>query len=87
MNREYIVHWQKLSKTDRLQIFEETKKKTGLPIQAIEKDWWVTQTLGLIFTMDCAPHIVFKGGTSLSKAWNVLNVSPKISTWQSISTI
>ena len=38
MNREYILHWQKLSKTDRLQIFEETKKKTGLPIQAIEKD-------------------------------------------------
>jgi hypothetical protein len=72
MNREYILHWQKLSKTDKLQIFEETKKKTGLPIQAIEKDWWVTQTLGLIFAMDCAPHIVFKGGTSLSKAWNVI---------------
>lgn len=72
MNREYILHWQKLSKTDKLQIFEETKKKTGLPIQAIEKDWWVTQTLGLIFTMDCAPHIVFKGGTSLSKAWNAI---------------
>lgn len=67
-----MLHWQKLSKTDKLQIFEETKKKTGLPIQAIEKDWWVTQTLGLIFTMDCAPHIVFKGGTSLSKAWRVI---------------
>ena len=72
MNREYILHWQKLSKTDKLQIFEETKKKTGLPIQAIEKDWWVTQTLALIFTLDCAPHIVFKGGTSLSKAWNAI---------------
>ncbi|WP_396171334.1 nucleotidyl transferase AbiEii/AbiGii toxin family protein [Flavobacterium sp.] len=72
MNREYILHWQKLSKTDKLQIFEETKKKTGLPIQAIEKDWWVTQTLGLIFAMECAPHIVFKGGTSLSKAWNAI---------------
>ena len=72
MNREYILNWQKLSKTDKLQIFEETKKKTGLPIQAIEKDWWVTQTLGLIFAMDCAPHLVFKGGTSLSKAWNVI---------------
>ncbi|MGL5112643.1 MAG: nucleotidyl transferase AbiEii/AbiGii toxin family protein, partial [Flavobacterium sp.] len=72
MNREYMVYWQELSKTDKLQIFEETKKKTGLPIQAIEKDWWVTQTLGLIFTMDCAPHIVFKGGTSLSKAWNLI---------------
>jgi hypothetical protein len=72
MNNEFLLHWQKLSKTDRLQIFEETKKKTGLPIQAIEKDWWVTQTLGLIYTMDCAAHIVFKGGTSLSKAWGAI---------------
>ena len=61
-----------LDKEEKTVIFEQIRTKTGLPIQAIEKDWWVTQTLGLIFTMDCAPHIVFKGGTSLSKAWNVI---------------
>jgi predicted nucleotidyltransferase component of viral defense system len=61
-----------LDKEEKLLIFEQIRTKTGLPIQAIEKDWWVTQTLALIFTLDCAPHIVFKGGTSLSKAWNVI---------------
>lgn len=30
------------------------------------------QTLALIQTMQVAPHIVFKGGTSLSKAWNII---------------
>ena len=61
-----------LQKEEKILIFEQIRTKTGLPIQAIEKDWWVTQTLGLIFSMDCAPHIVFKGGTSLSKAWNAI---------------
>jgi len=54
-----------LDKEEKLLIFEQIRTQTGLPIQAIEKDWWVTQTLGLIFTLDCASHIVFKGGTSL----------------------
>jgi hypothetical protein len=61
-----------LDKEEKILIFEQIRTQTGLPIQAIEKDWWVTQTLGLIFTLDCAPHIVFKGGTSLSKAWNAI---------------
>ena len=61
-----------LHKEEKILIFEQIRTQTGLPVQAIEKDWWVTQTLGLIFTLDCAPHIVFKGGTSLSKAWNAI---------------
>lgn len=60
-----------LSSTDRLSIFEQVA--SPLSLQAIEKDWWVTQTLGLIFSMNCAPHLVFKGGTSLSKAWGIIN--------------
>jgi predicted nucleotidyltransferase component of viral defense system len=39
---------------------------------AVEKDWRVTQTIGLIFQTGLAPHLVFKGGTSLSKAWNLI---------------
>ncbi len=31
------------------------------------------QTLRLIFEMDCADSLVFKGGTSLSKAWGLIN--------------
>jgi predicted nucleotidyltransferase component of viral defense system len=40
---------------------------------AVEKDWWVSRTLEIIFSMDIAKHLVFKGGTSLSKAWKLIN--------------
>jgi predicted nucleotidyltransferase component of viral defense system len=45
----------------------------GMVSSAIEKDWWVVQTLRLIFETDCADSLVFKGGTSLSKAWGLIN--------------
>ena len=44
-----------------------------MPAFAVEKDWWVTQTLAIIFQMEVAPHLVFKGGTSLSKAWKLIH--------------
>jgi hypothetical protein len=37
-----------------------------------EKDWWVTMALRALFRCDCAEMMVFKGGTSLSKAWNLI---------------
>ena len=43
-----------------------------LPLASIEKDWWVVQTLALVFQMEAAPYLVFKGGTSLSKAWGII---------------
>jgi predicted nucleotidyltransferase component of viral defense system len=70
-NKIAMKNFLQLSSTDRLSIFEQVSKP--LSIQAIEKDWWVTQTLALIFSMQCASHLVFKGGTSLSKAWGLIN--------------
>lgn len=46
--------------------------KTGLPPSGIEKDWWVTQVLKALHTLPYAAHIAFKGGTSLSKCWNLI---------------
>lgn len=40
---------------------------------AVEKDWWVCQILKIIFQMPIAKHLVFKGGTSLSKAWGLIH--------------
>jgi predicted nucleotidyltransferase component of viral defense system len=40
---------------------------------AVEKDWWVSRILEIIFQMPIAAHLVFKGGTSLSKAWKLIN--------------
>ena len=61
--------WLALSTTEKLEIFNAIAQKMNIPAATVEKDWWVTQTLHQVFEMDCSPHLVFKGGTSLSKAW------------------
>ncbi|UAM99551.1 nucleotidyl transferase AbiEii/AbiGii toxin family protein [Polaribacter litorisediminis] len=62
----------KLSEKDKLNIFNQVSEKTGLPSSAVEKDWWVTLSLNIIFSLPYSKYIVFKGGTSLSKAWNLI---------------
>ena len=58
---------------DRLAIYKNVENKTGIPDFAVEKDWWVVQALKVIFEMEIAEHLVFKGGTSLSKAWRLID--------------
>ncbi|MFT4024462.1 MAG: nucleotidyl transferase AbiEii/AbiGii toxin family protein [Flavihumibacter sp.] len=72
MNKSSISNWLELSTQDRQAIFAETAARKGLSLSAIEKDWWVVHTLAAIFSMKCADALVFKGGTSLSKGWNLI---------------
>jgi predicted nucleotidyltransferase component of viral defense system len=62
-----------LKADEKKTIFEAISNKTGMPAFAVEKDWWVTETLAIIFEMDIASHLVFKGGTSLSKSWKLIH--------------
>ncbi|HID50342.1 MAG TPA: nucleotidyl transferase AbiEii/AbiGii toxin family protein [Chromatiales bacterium] len=40
---------------------------------AVEKDFWVCWTLGKLFDLpEWGKHLTFKGGTSLSKCWNLI---------------
>jgi len=73
MNNEAFKEWLKLPDSTKRNIFLEVSKKIGLPEAAIEKDWWVVRTLELVFQTEIAQHTVFKGGTSLSKAWNLID--------------
>lgn len=73
MNAKAISRWLQLSTTDKQAIFNEVSAQINLPSAAIEKDWWVVRTLELVFASSIAPHTVFKGGTSLSKAWNIID--------------
>ncbi|RKF32289.1 hypothetical protein BCY89_13910 [Sphingobacterium siyangense] len=57
---------------EKITIFQEVSNRTGMPVFAVEKDWWVTRTLEIIFEMEVGKHLVFKGGTSLSKAWKLI---------------
>ena len=45
---------------------------SGRPIHLLEKDVWVVWSLQQVFTGPYAAHLVFKGGTSLSKAYKVI---------------
>ena len=67
------MKWSALDLEDRKTILLNTRKKVKFPLYIIEKDWWVVQTLRLVSQMDIAEHLVFKGGTSLSKAWGLID--------------
>lgn len=73
MNQKALSEWLKLPDSTKQSIFSEVSNKTGLPAIAVEKDWWVVKTLEVIFTTKIADHTVFKGGTSLSKAWKLID--------------
>lgn len=62
-----------LNAAQQRQVIEQTAAKLNLPVQAIEKDLWVTAILQVVFTLPCAHGLVFKGGTSISKVWNAIN--------------
>jgi predicted nucleotidyltransferase component of viral defense system len=44
---------------------------TGAGAAIVEKDYWVTEALRLI-AASFGAGVVFKGGTSLSKAWDLI---------------
>jgi hypothetical protein len=67
-----MIEWLTLPESTRERICREIAEDTGLSPFAVEKDWWVVQTLSVIFEMEVAKYLVFKGGTSLSKAWNLI---------------
>jgi hypothetical protein len=62
-----------LSEAERRVFIEEAAtRKNVLPI-LLEKDFWVCWLLGILFESEFAPHFVFKGGTSLSKVFGVID--------------
>ena len=61
-----------LSPQQQQMVLTQAAGRTGLPVQAVEKDLWVTVVLQIAFTLPLANKLVFKGGTSLSKVWKVI---------------
>ena len=62
-----------IDNAEKAAIFSEIATQNGMTPFAVEKDWWVSRTLEIIFQMPIAKHLVFKGGTSLSKAWKLIH--------------
>lgn len=62
-----------LSDTEKKFNFEQAAAGLNLPAVAVEKDFWVCWVLGKLFSdPEISPMILFKGGTSLSKVYNLI---------------
>ena len=68
-----ISEFLKINKQEKQFLFESIGRLMGLSPIAIEKDWWITAILRCIFTLDYGESIQFKGGTSLSKCWGMID--------------
>ncbi|MBW9264947.1 MAG: nucleotidyl transferase AbiEii/AbiGii toxin family protein [Candidatus Thiodiazotropha sp. (ex. Lucinisca nassula)] len=62
-----------MSEERRRLVCTETGAQLNLFEIAVEKDFWVCWTLGKLFSLpELDKHLTFKGGTSLSKCWNLI---------------
>lgn len=63
-----------MSKEDRDFVFSKTAIEKGIRKEIIEKDFWVCLMLDYLFTKSKFKRILtFKGGTSLSKGFDIIN--------------
>jgi predicted nucleotidyltransferase component of viral defense system len=58
--------------SDRREALNIAASETGRPANLLEKDVWVVQALDVLFSSEFGPHLVFKGGTALSKVHRVI---------------
>ena len=63
----------RLTTRERGQLYQAASQRLGFSEIIIEKDFWVCWTLRQLFTLpDIGDHLIFKGGTSLSKVWRAI---------------
>jgi len=62
----------KLSELEKQEVFRQIRNQIFLNEIAIEKDWCVTTILHALFSLPYADNFSFKGGTSLSKCYNLI---------------
>lgn len=67
------VWWFDLSRADQADTLEVAAARSGRPAHLLEKDIWVVWTLAAIYNASSATPLTFKGGTSLSKVYKVID--------------
>lgn len=65
--------WLKHNTDERIAMVQAVASEKNIEDNAVEKDWWVTMVLKALFNTECGKYMLFKGGTSLSKGWNLIN--------------
>lgn len=74
MSAESYAEIIRAQKADRLELFLATASRLGTPVGNVEKDFWVCWTLDALYHRlpSDRPRLLFKGGTSLSKAYGLI---------------
>ena len=62
-----------LDRENFLQAVKLTADRMGIANIYVEKDYWVTYALHTIFKNEIGKDTVFKGGTALSKCYNMID--------------
>src|ERR1700761_3980011 len=62
-----------LTSKDREDALNFAASTSGRPANLLEKDVWVVRALDVLFSSKFGPHLVFKGGTALSKVHRVID--------------
>lgn len=65
--------WFQYDKDEKLVMLQHTAAAKKVVEQAVEKDWWVCAVLMALSKTSLANYLQFKGGTSLSKSWGLIN--------------
>jgi len=66
-------HFLKLSMEDRREVLAVAAAASGRPIHLLDKDVWLVWVLDILFRARFGGHLVFKGGSSLSKGYAIIN--------------
>src|SRR6266849_5691090 len=61
-----------LSPDERREALGVAAASSGRPIHLLDKDVWVVWALEVLFQAPLGQHLVFKGGSSLSKAYQII---------------
>src|SRR5437763_4721499 len=70
--RRSMDKWAQASSKDREALFIETAARKNISPEIVEKDFWVCWTLLQVSRLTGLPKLIFKGGTSLSKAFGII---------------
>lgn len=65
-------HYFTLSRSEQREALLQAASASGRPAQLLEKDIWVVRSLDILFSLDLGKHLVFKGGTALSKVYRAI---------------
>ena len=74
MTAEAFASFLALPEQDRRDVFTAASRRLGTAPDYVEKDFWVCLVLNLLFNAlpEGHPKLLFKGGTSLSKAFGLI---------------